>query len=47
MKSKIMITLVCLSLPICGRAFELYGVRVGMSLEEVKGTIPKEWRITH
>ena len=45
MKSKIMIALVCLSLPICGRAFELYGVRVGMSLEEVKSTLPKTWRI--
>ena len=45
MRSKIMIGLICLSLPICGRAFELYGVRVGMSLEEVKSTLPKKWRI--
>ena len=45
MRSKIVIGLVCLLLPMCGRTFELYGVRVGMSLEEVKGTIPKEWRI--
>lgn len=37
--------LFCLLLPIYGGAFELYGVRVGMSLEEVKETLPKEWRI--
>ena len=43
MKSSLMIGMACLLLPICGPAFELYDVHVGMSFNEVKETLPKGW----
>ena len=43
MKWTLMVGMFCLMLPICGPAFELYDVHVGMSRDEVQATIPKQW----
>ena len=45
MKSILMIGLACLLLSMPGRAFDLYGAQIGMSLSEVQDTLPKDWRL--